>query len=51
LVSQAINGGIFAVLKAGQDVGIGGRGKVTQNLRQVGRADFAGSARAVGKGS
>jgi hypothetical protein len=50
LVGQAIDSRIFAILKAIQQVRIGGEGQVAQDLRQVGRADLAGSARAVGKG-
>jgi hypothetical protein len=50
LVGQSIDGRVFAILKAVQQVGIGREGQVAQDLRQVGRADFAGSTRAVGKG-
>jgi hypothetical protein len=39
------------VIESAQQVGVGGSGQVAQDLRQIGRADFAGSARAVGEGS
>jgi len=50
-IGQAIDGRVFAVLKTVEDIGIGGKRKMAQYLRQVGRADFAGSTRAVRKGS
>jgi hypothetical protein len=50
LVGQAIDGRVFTVLEAVQQAGIGREGQVAQDLRQVGRADFAGSTRAVREG-
>ncbi len=46
-IAQAIDGSILAVSEAVQQVGIGGERQVAQDLRQIGGADFAGSARAV----
>jgi hypothetical protein len=37
--------------EAAKQIWIGGGGELAQDLRQVGWADLAGSARAVGKGS
>ena len=49
IIAELIDTGIVAGSEADQNIRVGGRRNVAQDLRQVGRADFTGSTAARGE--
>lgn len=49
IVRQPVDGGVVGGMVADQQIGIGSGGELTQHVRQVSSADFAGSPRAAHK--